>query len=101
MRKFIIFLWIILISVVAFNSEVYSHSGRTNGDGCHNDYVNGGYHCHNGNSSNGGNSSGNWNYNGGTSNNDSSQDFPIMTIVIVSLLGIFAFFYFNNNRKKK
>ena len=39
MRKSIIFLSIILISVVAFNNEVYSHSGRTNGDGCHNDYV--------------------------------------------------------------
>lgn len=23
-----------------------SHSGRTNSSGCHNDNINGGYHCH-------------------------------------------------------
>ena len=28
-----------------------AHSGRTNASGCHNDNVNGGYHCHNGGSS--------------------------------------------------
>jgi len=27
------------------NSTV-SHSGRTNSEGCHNDNINGGYHCH-------------------------------------------------------
>lgn len=28
-------------------SFVYAHSGNTNKDGCHNDRINGGYHCHN------------------------------------------------------
>jgi len=27
-------------------SEVVGHSGRTNTEGCHNDYKNGTYHCH-------------------------------------------------------
>lgn len=26
--------------------SVVAHSGRTNGEGCHNDHKNGGYHCH-------------------------------------------------------
>lgn len=24
----------------------FAHSGGTNSSGCHNDYINGGYHCH-------------------------------------------------------
>jgi len=29
----------------AINKES-THSGRTNSDGCHNDRIHGGYHCH-------------------------------------------------------
>jgi hypothetical protein len=28
------------------SSTVIDHSGRTNSDGCHNDYKKGTYHCH-------------------------------------------------------
>ena len=28
------------------SSTVVDHSGRTNSDGCHNDYKKGTYHCH-------------------------------------------------------
>lgn len=30
----------------ATSSTVIDHSGRTNEDGCHNDYKKGTYHCH-------------------------------------------------------
>ena len=30
----------------ATSSTVIDHSGRTNQDGCHNDYKKGTYHCH-------------------------------------------------------
>lgn len=36
------FYFLILISNLSF-----AHSGRTNVKGCHNDRINGGYHCHN------------------------------------------------------
>lgn len=37
-----------LLSLVVFFSSFYSlaHSGNTNSAGCHNDRINGGYHCH-------------------------------------------------------
>ncbi|OED51203.1 hypothetical protein BEI46_06980 [Aliivibrio fischeri] len=31
----------------------FAHSGNTDSSGCHNDYINGGYHCHNGGGSSG------------------------------------------------
>lgn len=36
----------IIISLLIPNIS-FSHSGNTNSNGCHNDNVNGGYHCHN------------------------------------------------------
>lgn len=40
--------YIILLVLLSFASATsWAHSGRTNSSGCHNDYVNGGYHCHN------------------------------------------------------
>lgn len=45
MKRFV-FLVFLLMPMVAFG-----HSGRTNAQGCHNDRVHGGYHCHSGNSS--------------------------------------------------
>ena len=42
------------IVAFAFSNNAYSHSGGTNSDGCHNDNINGGYHCHNSNSSDSG-----------------------------------------------
>ena len=36
----------IMILMFIFSSTAFAHSGRTNSDGCHNDYINGGYHCH-------------------------------------------------------
>jgi hypothetical protein len=42
MKKIVAFL---LVAGV-FALSLYAHSGRTNAAGCHNDYQNGGYHCH-------------------------------------------------------
>lgn len=42
---------VILIYLLLASSSVLAHSGRTNAYGCHNDNINGGYHCHNGGSS--------------------------------------------------
>lgn len=36
-----------LIVIVGGTGAVFAHSGGTNADGCHNDNINGGYHCHN------------------------------------------------------
>ncbi len=35
-------------------THVFAHSGGTNSDGCHNDNINGGYHCHDSKSSSSG-----------------------------------------------
>ena len=32
---------------IALSATVEAHSGGTNSDGCHNDNIHGGYHCHN------------------------------------------------------
>lgn len=42
LKLFLIFFFIILI-----NNFSYSHSGRTNSEGCHNKKSNNTYHCHN------------------------------------------------------
>ena len=34
------------ILCLLITSSAFGHSGRTNSSGCHNDYQNGGYHCH-------------------------------------------------------
>lgn len=94
MKKIVIFFGILLILFSSLNSDIYSHSGRTNGDGCHNDYINGGYHCHNGNSS------GNWGYNSETRNDGTDKDSRIDIIIVFSIVGIFAFLYFKNKNKK-
>lgn len=41
----------LLLSGFALIDKAGAHSGRTNSAGCHNDNINGGYHCHNGGSS--------------------------------------------------
>ncbi|MBL1259567.1 MAG: YHYH domain-containing protein [Thiotrichaceae bacterium] len=40
------FIRVVFVIAFSFSSNVYSHSGGTNSDGCHNDNINGGYHCH-------------------------------------------------------
>lgn len=45
---------IICFTLAMLPFSAFSHSGRTNSAGCHNDNINGGSHCHNG----GGGSSG-------------------------------------------
>ena len=42
--------WAVGISFI-YSNCIYAHSGGTNSDGCHNDNINGGYHCHNSNDS--------------------------------------------------
>lgn len=37
---------VLCITLVACSAQ--AHSGRTNAQGCHNDYKHGGYHCHGG-----------------------------------------------------
>lgn len=39
--------FLISVGILAITSTAVAHSGRTNADGCHNDTINGGYHCHN------------------------------------------------------
>lgn len=39
---------ILLLILFSFISPVFSHSGRTDGDGGHNDRIHGGYHYHHG-----------------------------------------------------
>ena len=41
----------LVLSILLISFNVFGHSGRTNSAGCHNDNINGGYHCHNGGSS--------------------------------------------------
>ncbi|WP_341851238.1 YHYH domain-containing protein [Vibrio vulnificus] len=41
----------LFISILLISFNAFGHSGRTNAAGCHNDNINGGYHCHNGGSS--------------------------------------------------
>lgn len=36
----------LVVSLLMANS-LYAHSGNTDSSGCHNDNINGGYHCHN------------------------------------------------------
>lgn len=45
MVKLFLNAFILLTLIVSGN--VSAHSGRTNGSGCHNDNIRGGYHCHN------------------------------------------------------
>ncbi|MUL00884.1 YHYH domain-containing protein [Aliivibrio fischeri] len=40
-----------LLILVFATSFSHAHSGRTNSAGCHNDNINGGYHCHGGGNS--------------------------------------------------
>lgn len=35
-------------TILFFATNVVAHSGNTNDAGCHNDYIHGGYHCHDG-----------------------------------------------------
>ena len=39
---------VILLLSLILAGPVFSHSGGTNDNGCHNDHKNGGYHCHSG-----------------------------------------------------
>ncbi|MEZ4818760.1 MAG: YHYH domain-containing protein [Bdellovibrionota bacterium] len=36
-----------LLFLALWSTNSYSHSGRTNADGCHTNHSNGSYHCHN------------------------------------------------------
>ena len=38
---------VVLTLSLTFSTFAFSHSGRTNSEGCHNDNSNGTYHCHN------------------------------------------------------
>lgn len=56
LKRILLFMSIFLILINFFTLHISAHSGRTNSEGCHNNYIIGGYHCHSG-SSNSGNSS--------------------------------------------
>lgn len=47
MKYVLLLLLGVILSLFLFTCT-FAHSGRTNSAGCHNDYINGGYHCHNG-----------------------------------------------------
>lgn len=42
--------------IIFYSSVCLAHSGGTDSNGCHNDNIHGGYHCHNGSSDSGGSS---------------------------------------------
>lgn len=44
----VIRLFAVLIAALCAAPAVYAHGGRTDGQGCHHDRRNGGYHCHGG-----------------------------------------------------
>ena len=46
MIKKVISIFVLFTSILFINNG-YSHSGRTNSEGCHNKYSDGTYHCHN------------------------------------------------------
>lgn len=37
---------LVLVAAFAFSPSTFSHGGRTNSSGCHNDKKNNSYHCH-------------------------------------------------------
>lgn len=37
----------LLFIILILSNLAFAHSGNANKDGCHNDRINGGYHCHN------------------------------------------------------
>lgn len=37
-----------ILCIALISCSAQAHSGRTNAQGCHNDYKHGGYHCHGG-----------------------------------------------------
>ena len=47
----------VVLMLIMFSTNVFAHGGELNSDGCHNDDINGGYHCHNGSSGSGSSSS--------------------------------------------
>lgn len=61
-----------IITVLLVHGTVEAHSGRTDSSGCHNDNINGGYHCHNGGSSGGG--GGSYDYDNGSDNDTCDND---------------------------
>ena len=48
MKKLLILSPFFIILSFLSIQKAYSHSGRTNSSGCHNNRKTGGYHCHNG-----------------------------------------------------
>jgi len=65
-------------------SNSIAHSGGLNKDGCHNDNINGGYHCHNGGDSSGG---------------DSGGDTTAVVIGAVAVTGILLYLIFRASEK--
>jgi len=76
---------VVVVFILLFTNNIYAHSGGTNSDGCHNDNINGGYHCHNSKSSN---SSSN-------SNSDSGSN-----ILCAALVAGVAYWYLSSNKSK-
>lgn len=52
-KTYLTYILFVLVGITLFAVKTTAHSGRTNSEGCHNDYIHGGYHCHNGGSSGG------------------------------------------------
>lgn len=50
LKQILLFISFFLIIINIFTIQIFAHSGRTNSEGCHNDYISGGYHCHSGTS---------------------------------------------------
>jgi hypothetical protein len=71
----------ILFSLVLITNSIFAHSGGTNSDGCHNDYSNNTYHCHN---------------SGSDSGESDSAGGAIIGLVIVAIVGVIYYYFFRN-----
>ena len=71
----------ILLSLVLITNSIFAHSGGTNSDGCHNNYSNNTYHCHN----------------GGSDSGSVDTSGVILGLAIVAI-GSLVYYYFSKNK---
>lgn len=94
----------IFLIICVFSSLVYAHPGRLDSNGGHHDYINGGYHYHDGSSS-GKQSSNSFTYNSDSSTNKNTNSIKTFIIVISVLLiivtSLIAFFSIRKRIRRK
>lgn len=103
-KNLILFAVSIFLIICVFSSLVYAHPGRLDSNGGHHDYINGGYHYHDGSSS-GKQSSNSFTYNSDSSTNKNTNSIKTFIIVISVLLvivtSLIAFFSIRKKTRRK